>query len=557
MSFDASFWLSDDCDTVLGASISNSSAALWPCIGDKVGHFLKEEDAATLRSAIGPGDQPSLLRLTQATLVDAGKETDVVDLVVVRLEGYQVRTLASAWSAASVDGMQEEAAFLLLARHIRPAAALSEADSKIEQLAAPTMNISEQSGAPWGQAAVSVSPGVSASSSCGIKKAVSGRSVEALSVRTSSSQNLVADSGLHLGNPSWDSVAGFGIGVQQYTKVREVGRGASATVWEVMGSDGTKAAMKVIRLLCRGRQYANQLQSVDREVRIMKALVWAEAVVVPVYECWMSTDFTCASIVMEFLPLTLEDVLDMQESEGSPLPVDTMCRWLLRMAAGVLAIHEVGAIHRDIKPANVLVSADWKNSKISDFGVGKLLDIRDSAEDWAFPSHGTGATHSSVASRSAASATEGGRSIGGASSANTRGMGTFGYKSPEMMSTGNYSNKVDLYALGCVLFEMLNLRRFQDLLPTGGSDMGLSRTPSSAADSALQEAQELFERMMEESSEEREKCMARLCIRLLSVAPEDRPGADGVVMMGFLTAERRALLAESPALERLFPHGRL
>jgi hypothetical protein len=87
---------------------------------------------------------------------------------------------------------------------------------------------------------------------------------------------------------------------------------------------------------------------------------------------------------------------------------------------GLDAIHAAGLVHRDVKPANVLLSGgDATHAYITDFGVARNV------------------------------ATESGLTQTG------RFVGTLDYVAPEQISGGEVDARVDVYALGCLLFKLL------------------------------------------------------------------------------------------------------
>src|SRR5262249_19969288 len=104
-----------------------------------------------------------------------------------------------------------------------------------------------------------------------------------------------------------------------------------------------------------------------------------------------------------------------------------ICR---RIAEGLEAAHESGVIHRDLKPANVRITPEGK-VKILDFGLAKPAN-----------EGGRGSSTDSVLS------TEAGRLLG-----------TPTYMAPEQARGKAIDKRVDIWAFGCVLFEMLTGRR--------------------------------------------------------------------------------------------------
>ncbi|XP_015065171.1 lysM domain receptor-like kinase 3 [Solanum pennellii] len=107
-----------------------------------------------------------------------------------------------------------------------------------------------------------------------------------------------------------------------------------------------------------------------------------------------------------------------------PLPWFTRVKIALDAARGLEYIHEHTVpvyIHRDIKTANILIDKNFR-AKVADFGLTKLIE------------------------------TEGG-------SMNTRLVGTFGYMAPEYGQFGDVSPKIDVYAFGVVLYELISARK--------------------------------------------------------------------------------------------------
>ncbi|XP_031105750.1 chitin elicitor receptor kinase 1 [Ipomoea triloba] len=106
-----------------------------------------------------------------------------------------------------------------------------------------------------------------------------------------------------------------------------------------------------------------------------------------------------------------------------PLPWSTRVQIALDSARGLEYIHEHTVpvyIHRDIKPANILIDKNF-HAKVADFGLTKLTEV-------------------------------------GSSSLPTRLVGTFGYMPPEYAQYGDVSPKVDVYAFGVVLYELISAK---------------------------------------------------------------------------------------------------
>ncbi|XVF26089.1 hypothetical protein REPUB_Repub13aG0269900 [Reevesia pubescens] len=113
----------------------------------------------------------------------------------------------------------------------------------------------------------------------------------------------------------------------------------------------------------------------------------------------------------------------LRHRERDPLPWSARVQIALDSARGLEYIHEHTVplyIHRDIKSANILIDKNF-GAKVADFGLTKLTEF-------------------------------------GNTSLQTRLVGTFGYMPPEYAQYGDVSAKVDVYAFGVVLYELISAR---------------------------------------------------------------------------------------------------
>ena len=115
-----------------------------------------------------------------------------------------------------------------------------------------------------------------------------------------------------------------------------------------------------------------------------------------------------------------------------PIPVEEALKIALQMAEGLEAAHEKGVIHRDLKPANIKITPEGQ-VKILDFGLAKALEGETPPD-----------TNLSQSPTLTAAATQAGVILG-----------TAGYMSPEQARGEATDKKADVWAFGCVLFEML------------------------------------------------------------------------------------------------------
>jgi eukaryotic-like serine/threonine-protein kinase len=141
-----------------------------------------------------------------------------------------------------------------------------------------------------------------------------------------------------------------------------------------------------------------------------------------------------AALVMELVEgPTLADRI----AQG-PIPVDDALPIARQIAEAVEAAHEQGIVHRDLKPANVKVRPDGV-VKVLDFGLAKALD--------PVAAGSTDATASPTITSPAMMTRMGVI------------LGTAAYMSPEQAKGRAADKRSDVWAFGCVLYEMVTGRR--------------------------------------------------------------------------------------------------
>jgi eukaryotic-like serine/threonine-protein kinase len=144
------------------------------------------------------------------------------------------------------------------------------------------------------------------------------------------------------------------------------------------------------------------------------------------------------ALVMELVPgETLADRI-----ARGPLPLDEALPIARQIAEALEAAHEQGVIHRDLKPANIKVREDG-TVKVLDFGLAKLVESGIHAASPDAPALSQSPTLTGPALTTQAGVL----------------LGTAAYMSPEQAKGRPADKRSDLWAFGCVFYEMLTGRR--------------------------------------------------------------------------------------------------
>ncbi|MFI6696671.1 protein kinase [Streptomyces sp. NPDC050433] len=163
------------------------------------------------------------------------------------------------------------------------------------------------------------------------------------------------------------------------------------------------------------RERREQLARFRREARAVASLDSPHIVAVHDH----GTDGDSPYLVMALVDgRTLHDVL----AESGRVSVADALSWAADVCRGLEVAHAAGIVHRDIKPANIMVTGEGV-AKVVDFGIAKYTEARSSDPQLT-----------------------------------QTGQAPFGsvlYMAPERFQQRNGDGRTDLYALGCVLYELL------------------------------------------------------------------------------------------------------
>jgi Tol biopolymer transport system component len=219
----------------------------------------------------------------------------------------------------------------------------------------------------------------------------------------------------------------IGAVVGPYRIVEKLGEGGMGEVYRAHDVRLDRdVALKILPL--RFTADAERLTRFEREARMLAGLNHPN--IAGIYG--VEESGATRALVMELVDgPTLEDLI-----RPRGLPLDEALPIARQIAAALEAAHAAGVIHRDLKPANIKVRADG-TVKVLDFGLAKVFDA-------------TAASASNIANSPTVT--------GGATELGTI-LGTAAYMAPEQARGKVVDKRADLWAFGCVLFEMLTGRQ--------------------------------------------------------------------------------------------------
>ena len=193
-----------------------------------------------------------------------------------------------------------------------------------------------------------------------------------------------------------------------YKVERELGRGAMARVF--LATDVRHGRPVAVKLLPPELATATSAERFLREIRITAALQHPH--ILPLLDSGAS-----GGLCWYVMPHVTGESLRQRLAQG-PFPPKDAIRIATEVAKALAHAHGQGIVHRDIKPENVMLSGG--QAIVMDFGLARALD-------------------------------SGGSRI----TAVGLPLGTPAYMSPEQVNGETIDARSDIYALGCVLFEML------------------------------------------------------------------------------------------------------
>jgi len=198
----------------------------------------------------------------------------------------------------------------------------------------------------------------------------------------------------------------------RYAVERQLGQGGMATVY--LAHDLKHKRQVAVKVLLPDLAASVGGERFLREIEIAARLQHPH--VLPVYDSGQAGD-----LLYYVMPFVVGESLADRIRRDGPLPRAEALRITREVASALDYAHRQEIVHRDIKPANILLSEG--HAVVADFGIARALSV----------SGGAGLTQAGMA------------------------IGTPSYMSPEQaFGDGDLDGRSDIYALGCVLYEMLS-----------------------------------------------------------------------------------------------------
>ncbi len=217
-----------------------------------------------------------------------------------------------------------------------------------------------------------------------------------------------------------------GTTISHYKVLEKIGQGGMGEVYRAEDTNLSRdVAIKVLPE--QFTQDPQRLARFEREAKLLASLNHSNIAAIHSFEHSDDIHF----LVLEVVP---GETLAERVAKG-PRPVEEALEACRQIAEGVEAAHEKGVIHRDLKPANVKVTPEGK-VKILDFGLAKAFEADPPVTDISqSPTLTEEMTRAGVI------------------------LGTAAYMSPEQAKGEAVDKRADIFAFGCVLYELLTGKR--------------------------------------------------------------------------------------------------
>ena len=199
----------------------------------------------------------------------------------------------------------------------------------------------------------------------------------------------------------------------KYQTKKKLGEGGFGIVY-LVEKNNKQYALKKIRIALNEAEK----EEYNKKFKILKKL--GCEFIIQYYETYNENN--CLNIVMEFAgEKNLKQLIANYKNRDELIKENIISDIIAQLCLGLKEIHKNRLIHRDLTPDNIFINENNNKIKIGDFGIAKML-----------------ATNQYAQSK----------------------VGKYKYFAPEIEIGARYNNKIDIYSLGCIIYELFTLNEY-------------------------------------------------------------------------------------------------
>ena len=251
--------------------------------------------------------------------------------------------------------------------------------------------------------------------------------------------------------------------IKEYLIQEKLGIGSYGTVYKVINKNTNNIyVIKQISLFGLSKE---EIKDVKLEAKILSSI--KSVYVVRYLESFEEKNFL--NIVMEYCDGgDLGQFIEDKKAKNENINEDLIWKLFIKITLGLAAIHKLKILHRDLKTLNIFLTKDL-DIKIGDLGVAKML------------------SHSGCFAKTL--------------------IGTPYYLSPELCEEKPYNDKSDVWALGCILYELCTFKHPFNAKSQGGLILKiLKEEPEPIGNNYSKDMQTLINNILEKTIEKRPSC---------------------------------------------------
>lgn len=250
--------------------------------------------------------------------------------------------------------------------------------------------------------------------------------------------------------------------IKEYIIKQTLGKGSYGIVYKVQKKN-TNEIYVIKQIALRGLSQ-KEIDEVRQEAKILSSI--NSDFVVKYYDSFEENDNI--NIVMEYCDEgDLNDFIIKKKESQTLIEEDLIWNLFIKITIGLAHIHQMKILHRDLKTMNIFLKNGFQ-VKIGDLGVAKILLKNSFAKTL---------------------------------------IGTPYYLSPEICQEKPYNDKSDVWALGCILYELCTFKHPFDAKSQGALILKImNNTPENINNSYSKDLCNLIHLLLEKESEKRPSC---------------------------------------------------